>query len=98
LGSRYIKSTNHRWQRSIYCQFRPYLTDIADDDFADGDLVTFTSSEDGEFVIAFDPALQTAKMSLLRIISEGIYDDYDGDENGQTLDPFVRFVFLINSI
>ena len=101
LGSRNIKSTNHRWQRSIYCHFLPYLTDIADDDFADEDLVTFTSSEDGEFVLAFDPALQTAKLSLLRIIIEGSYedDDYDGDENGQTLDPFVRFVFLmINSI
>jgi len=78
-----------------------YLADIADEDIADGDLLNFTSSEDGEFVLAFDPALQTAKLSLLRIIIEGSYedDDYDGDENGQTLDPFVRFVFLMaNSI
>ncbi len=48
-------------------------------------------------MLAFDSTLETTKLSLLRVIIEGSYedDDYDGDKNGKTLDPFVRFILFV---
>lgn len=73
------------------------LANVADDNFTDKDLAALASPQNGEFVLALDSALQSAELSLLGIIIEGSYqdDDYDGYQNGEALDPFVRLVLLV---
>ena len=73
------------------------LANVANDDLADKDLAALASPQNGEFVLALDATLQSAELSLLGIIIEGSYqdDDYDGYQNGEALDPFVRLVFLV---
>ena len=73
------------------------LANVTNDDLADKDLAALASPQNGEFVLALDATLQSAELSLLGIIIEGSYqdDDYDGYQNGEALDPFVRLVFLV---
>ena len=73
------------------------MANVANDDFADEYLAAFASAQHGELVLALDAVLQSAELFLLGVIVEGSHkdDDYDGDQNGEALDPLVRFILLM---
>lgn len=77
-----------------------YLANVAHDNLADEDLAALASAQNGEFVLAFDSALQSAELSLLGVIIKGSNqdDDYDGNKNCQAFDPFVRLVLLVDEL
>lgn len=76
------------------------MADVADDNLADKDLAALASAQNGEFVLALDPALQSAELSLLGVIIKGSNqdDDYDGYKNCQAFDPFMRLVLLVTEL
>ena len=74
------------------------LADVADDDLTDENLVALAATQDREFVLALDAALQPAELPLLGVVVEGRHEDDDDDryQNGQAFNPFVVFALFVS--